>query len=149
MISLVHTSVITHSYKTFFFLVIRTFKIYFLSNFQTCSSHFAVKCMPVNYLFYSWKFVPFDPFQLFCLHPMLRSFLKQLDRGFSYALIPIVYHSIHVLFANGKTSSALSGSILWSKIYKCPWRNRKTHIPVSNSKIKRKWICYFLSYCSL
>lgn len=48
----------------------RTVKIYFLSNYQTCNTvlltiHYTVHYIPMIYVFYIWKVVPFDH-----LHPI-------------------------------------------------------------------------------
>ena len=54
-----------------FFLMMRTLKIYFLSNFPVCSiinyGHHAVHCICMPYLIYNWKFVSFDSFHLHSL----------------------------------------------------------------------------------
>ena len=57
----------------------RTFKIYFLSNFQICITvfinynHHAIYYFPMIYLFYIWKFIPFDPHHSFLPPSLLTS----------------------------------------------------------------------------
>lgn len=62
------TSVTFHSLYNVF-LVMRTFKVYTLSNFHIYNiincSHHALYYTPVTYLFCNWKCVPFDSFMHF------------------------------------------------------------------------------------
>ena len=67
-------SITIHSY--IFLLVMSTFKIYSLSNFQIYNTVLltivtnAVHYIPMTYLFYNWKFVSFDHFTHFAhQHP--------------------------------------------------------------------------------
>lgn len=58
------------------FVVMRTFKICCLSNFQLCStvlltSHYTVCPIPSPYLSYNWEFVPLTLFTHFVPHPRL------------------------------------------------------------------------------
>ena len=56
---------------TYFFLLMRTFKIYYLSNFQVCNTiiltifKYMIHYISMTYLFYTWKFVPLTPFTHF------------------------------------------------------------------------------------
>ena len=58
---------------TYFFLLMRTFKIYYLSNFQIRNTiilivfSYMIHYISMTYLFYTWKFVPLNPFTHFAL----------------------------------------------------------------------------------
>ena len=51
-------------------------------------SHHAVHYIPMTYLFYNWKFMLFNSFQLFCPLPLATSNLFSVSMNFRVGVIP-------------------------------------------------------------
>ena len=58
-----------HHHSHNFFLVMRTFKIYSLRNFQICNTVLLTIVILLYITSYNWKFVPFDNLHSFCPVP--------------------------------------------------------------------------------
>ena len=81
-----------HTELQFFFLMMRAFKIYSLSNFQICNTVLlTIAILPYitfpQHLFYILEFVPFDPIHLFHFHPSSQPLATTNSFSMSMSLI--------------------------------------------------------------
>ena len=119
----------THRYD--FFLVVRTFKIFSLCNFQVCDTLLVIRvtalCVICPWLMYNYKFVPFNP-----LHPCwlpTQTLYLETTNLFSVFMFCSSWLLFDSTFKCGHTAFVFLGLISYSIMH-----SRFIHV-ITNSKI--------------